>query len=104
EQLAYWRQRLAAPLPVLALPTDHPRPAVQSFVGAHYPVSLPASLTQALLSLSHQEGATLFMTLLAAWTMLLSRYSGQHDLLVGTPIANRQSTELESQQRHKQSC
>src|SRR5438270_8087351 len=93
-QLAYWRERLAG-LEPLQLPTDHARPSVQSYRGAQQVLHLPASLQQQLQALSRQEGVTLFMTLLAGWLLVLQRYSGQSDLAVGTPIANRTQAELE---------
>ena len=93
-QLAYWKEKLAD-LSTLELPTDRPRPPVPSYQGAHLTFDLPAPLTQALKELSRREGATLFMTLLAAFQVLLHRYSGQEDIAVGTPIAGRGRTELE---------
>jgi hypothetical protein len=93
--LAYWKQHLQDAPPWLELPTDRPRPAVQTFAGDHYRFALPPELARALVITSRQEGVTLFMTLLAAWQTLLFRYSGQEDLLVGTPIANRTHTQLE---------
>ncbi|HEX7733723.1 MAG TPA: amino acid adenylation domain-containing protein, partial [Ktedonobacteraceae bacterium] len=95
-QLAYWKQQLQdAPLR-LELPTDRPRPAVQTYQGAHHAFTFSQELSSALVTLSRREGATLFMTLLAGWQILLSRYSGQSDLLVGTPIANRSQRETEA--------
>ncbi|HEY0605354.1 MAG TPA: amino acid adenylation domain-containing protein, partial [Herpetosiphonaceae bacterium] len=94
-QLTYWTQRLGGELPLLALPTDRPRPATQSFQGATYDFLLPQSLHQALTTLSQREGVTLFMTLLAAWQTLLARYTAQEDILVGSPIANRTRPEIE---------
>ena len=93
-QLAYWKEKLAD-LSTLELPTDRPRPPVPSYQGAHLTFDLPAPLTQALKELGRREGATLFMTLLAAFQVLLHRYSGQEDIAVGTPIAGRGRTELE---------
>jgi amino acid adenylation domain-containing protein len=95
KQLAYWRAQLAGAPAVLELPTDRPRPAEQSFRGAQASVMLPASLTEALKAMGQREGATLFMTLLAAFQALLSRYTGHEDIVVGSPIANRTRTELE---------
>jgi len=93
-QLTYWkRQLLGAPL--LELPTDHPRPAVQSFRGSHQSLLLPKQVGEGLRALSRQEGITLFMTLLAAFQILLHRYTDQDDLIVGTPIANRNRLEIE---------
>ena len=94
QQLGYWRRRLAE-LPVLELPTDHPRPAVQTHRGARQELVLPESLTEALKELGRREGATLFMVLLGAFQVLLSRYSGQEDVAVGTPIAGRNQAETE---------
>ena len=88
QQLAYWRQQLSD-LPVLQLPADKPRPPVQSYRGRELTFTLPAQLTADLKKLSNAEGATLYMTLLAAFKILLSRYSGQNDVVVGTPIAGR---------------
>ena len=96
EQLSYWRAQLSAAPPLLALPTDRPRPPVQSYKGAHETLLLSESLNRSLKELSRGEGATLFMTLLAAFSTLLCRYSGQRDILVGTPIANRNRAETES--------
>jgi amino acid adenylation domain-containing protein/FkbM family methyltransferase len=93
--LAYWKEKLADSLPVLALPSDRPRPAVQSFQGAAAMVELPLNLCKLLRALSRQEGVTLFMTMLAAFVTLLHRYSGQHDLCVGSGIANRRGRETE---------
>ena len=76
EQLGYWKEQLAE-LPALELPTDHPRPPVQTHRGARRSLTLPESLTQALKELSRQEGTTLFMVLLGAFQVLLSRYSGR---------------------------
>ncbi|QSQ18814.1 non-ribosomal peptide synthase/polyketide synthase [Pyxidicoccus parkwayensis] len=95
ENLAWWRQRLEGAPSALELPTDKPRPAVQTFRGAQVPVSIPAEVSARLKSLSQQEGVTPFMVLLAAFQMLLSRYSGQDDVTVGSPIAGRQRGELE---------
>ena len=93
-QQAYWLQHLSNAPSVLQLPTDHPRPPLQSFQGAHHRFSLPLALSEDLKALSQREGATLFMTLLAAFSVLLLRYSGQEDILIGTPIANRQQSEI----------
>ena len=96
EQLSYWKAQLAGAPPLLELPTDRPRPPVQTFGGAHEALLLSESLTRSLKELSLREGATLFMTLLSAFSTLLYRYSGQRDILVGTPIANRNRAETES--------
>ena len=95
KQLAYWTQQLSGAPAVLDLLTDRPRPAVPSFQGARQFVGLPKKLSQELLALSRREGVTLFMTLLAAFQILLSRYTGQEDILVGTDLANRNRVETE---------
>jgi aspartate racemase len=94
-QLAYWKQQLAG-LPTLQVPTDRPRPAVQTFHGARQSVVISLSLMQALKHLSQQCAVTLFMTLLAAFQALLHRYTGQDDIPVGSLIANRNRVELEA--------
>ncbi|MFM7794411.1 MAG: condensation domain-containing protein, partial [Microcystis panniformis] len=94
-QINYWKQQLAAAPPLLELPTDRPRPSVQTFRGGCFSFQLEAKLTASLKELSHKSANTLFMTLMAAYVTLLSRYSGQDDILVGTPIANRNYQELE---------
>jgi len=95
QQLEYWKEQLQGAPPVLELPTDRPRPAIQSYRGARHAFSLSEQLTTALTQLSQREGCTLFMTLLAAFQVLLSRYSGQEDVVVGSPIANRNRSEIE---------
>ena len=95
-QLHYWRGELADAPTVLELPTDHPRPPLQSYRGAHHSLSLSPELSAQLRELSRRHGTTLFMTLLAAFDLLLSRYSGQGQVLVGTPIANRNRSETEA--------
>ena len=94
-ELAHWRGRLAGAPQVLELPTDRARPALESHRGAFYTFSLPRELVDRLRELSRREGATLFMTLLAGFALLLSRYSNQPDLLIGTPVANRNRAEIE---------
>jgi len=94
-QLAYWEDRLRGSLPALNLPTDRPRPAIQTFRGAKSYIQLPEDLTKAAEKLGSLEGATPFMTLLAVFNVLLSRYTGQVDILVGSPIANRRFSEVE---------
>jgi len=93
--LTYWRNHLAGELPVLDLPTDRPRIAVQSLRGERQHKLLPPVLLESLKSLSKRESVTLFMTLLAAFEILLYRYTGQEELIVGTPIANRNQVETE---------
>ena len=95
QQLSYWRNRLAGAPALLALPTDRPRPPVQRYHGASHHFVVPAPITAGLYALGQQAQATLFMTLLAAFNLLLSRYSRQSDICIGTPIANRQRAELE---------
>lgn len=94
-QLDYWRQQLGSHPPVLRLPTDRPRPAVETFRGATSSFSLTTTLTEALKALSRNENVTLFMTLLAAFKALLFRYTSQDAILVGSVIANRNRAEIE---------
>jgi amino acid adenylation domain-containing protein len=94
-QVAYWRQRLEGAPPLLELPTDRPRPLVYSYRGAVELLHLPAELSTSLKGLSQRQGVTLFMTLLAAFQVLLARYTRQDDVLVGTPVAGRGRAELE---------
>jgi amino acid adenylation domain-containing protein len=94
EQLSYWKHQLAEISP-LQLPTDRPRPAQLTFQGARYSLRLPKELIEALKELSLHEGVTLFVTMLAAFKMLLHRYSGQSDIAVGTITAGRHRAELE---------
>ena len=95
EQLGYWKEQLAGAPDFLELPIDKTRPAVQSFRGGSVTATFPASLAKAVKQLSRQEGVTLFMTLLATFDALLSRYSRQTDILVGSPIAGRTQLEAE---------
>ncbi len=94
--LNYWKQKLQGELPVLNLPTDRARAPVQTFNGAQAKLVLSQSLTKELKNFSRQQGVTLFMTLLTAFKILLYRYTGQTDILVGSPIANRNKAEIES--------
>ena len=94
EQLAYWRERLEG-LTEPALPTDRPRSAARGRRGAGLPFSLPADISARLRGLCRAEGVTLFMTLLAAWQALLMRYTGQDDIVIGTPVAGRTRGETE---------
>ncbi|MCP4663294.1 MAG: non-ribosomal peptide synthetase, partial [bacterium] len=94
-QLDYWRDQLGGSLPVLELPGDRPRPATQSFSGGQLSRRISPQLTGALRALGRSSGATLFMTLLAAFEVLLHRLSGGDDLLVGTPVAGRRWAETE---------
>jgi amino acid adenylation domain-containing protein len=93
--LDYWKRQLAGVPPRLELPTDHPRPERTSFRGANIQFLVPGELQERLVKLGQSEGATLFMTLLAALNVLLYRYSGQEDIAVGTPIAQRNRPEIE---------
>jgi amino acid adenylation domain-containing protein len=88
-QLGYWRERLGGNLPALQLPFDHPRPAAPRYSGATYSFALSPEVSASLRDLSREEGATLFMTLLAALQTLLHRITGQDDIVVGTDVANR---------------
>ncbi|WP_449419933.1 amino acid adenylation domain-containing protein [Phormidium nigroviride] len=93
-QLSYWRRQLEG-ISMLNLQTDRPRPAVQSYRGKRLFLQLPKQLSEALEAFSQREGVTLFMTMLAAFQTLLFRYSQQSDITVGTPIANRNRSEIE---------
>jgi hypothetical protein len=89
KQLSYWKEQLKGAPQSLELPTDRPRPAAQTYRGARQSLLLPKTLTEALKALSRQDGATLFMTMLAAFQTLLYRYTGQEDIIVGSPSAGR---------------
>jgi surfactin family lipopeptide synthetase A len=95
KQRTYWKQQLQGAPELLELPTDRPRPSIHTFEGARQWFILPRGLTEAIQSLGQQEGATLFMALLAAFQVLLHRNSGQNEIVVGTPIANRGRVETE---------
>ena len=92
----YWQSQLAGAPLLLQLPTDRPRPMQRAFHGARHQFDVPEDVSERLLHLSRQENATLYMTLLAAFQTLLSRYTGQEDLLVGSPIAGRTHVEVEN--------
>ena len=94
-QAAYWKAQLDGAPTLLSLPTDRPRPAVQSYAGDQLTWTLAPDAAHALRALSEQHGTTLFMTALAAWSIMLSRWSGQDEVVIGTPVANRQRSELE---------
>ncbi|WP_338270553.1 SDR family NAD(P)-dependent oxidoreductase, partial [Corallococcus caeni] len=94
--LDYWTHQLADVPTILELPTDFPRPAIATTRGALHPFQLPAELTASLKALSREEGVTLFMTLMAAFQVLLQRYCAKDDFVVGTPIANRTRSETEA--------
>ncbi|NND90001.1 MAG: amino acid adenylation domain-containing protein, partial [Granulosicoccus sp.] len=96
QQLEYWRAQLSGVPALLELPTDHPRPAVQRFRGGVHRFALPARLSDQLRALGREQGVTLYMTLLSAFSVLLSRYSGQEDIVVGSPVANRMRVQVES--------
>jgi hypothetical protein len=96
ELQSYWQQQLAAAPNMLRLPTDLPRPAVQTFSGAHHHFSLPGDLADGVRRLSRAEGVTPYMTLLGCFAALVYRFSGQDDVLIGSPIANRSRMEVES--------
>ncbi len=95
QELEYWRQQLAGPLPTLDLPLDFARSPQQTFSGAHYRFQLSAELSANLKAVCRQQKCSLYMLLLAAFKVLLFRYSGQEDMVVGSPIANRTRSELE---------
>ena len=95
EQLDYWTTQLVGAPGILDLPTDRSRPALQSFRGASCRVALPRAESDSLNALARKEGVTLYMVLLAAFNVVLSRWSGQDDIVVGTPIANRTQSETE---------
>ncbi|HET7231076.1 MAG TPA: amino acid adenylation domain-containing protein, partial [Longimicrobium sp.] len=94
-QLSYWRERLSGAPELLEVPADHPRPAVQTYRGASVPVELSPELLERLQALGRSEGTTLYMTLLGAFQVLLSKYSGSEDIVVGSPIAGRTRKEVE---------
>ncbi|MDR0217265.1 MAG: amino acid adenylation domain-containing protein, partial [Enterobacteriaceae bacterium] len=95
EQQDFWRSRLQDAPALLSLPTDSPRPAVQTYVGSQVPFLLDKSVVTALKTLGKQHDTTLFMTLLAGWSIVLARLSGQDDIVIGTPVANRPLPEFE---------
>ncbi|UFS85862.1 amino acid adenylation domain-containing protein [Bradyrhizobium daqingense] len=94
-QVNYWREALAEAPAVLELPTDRPHPPVRSLAGASLPIEIDAALASGIRRLSQSHGASVFMTLLAAWAAVLSRLSGQTDVVIGTPTANRNRPEIE---------
>ena len=96
EQLAYWKKYLSDAPTLLTLPMDRPRPLIQTFVGDFHPISVNRELTQALKGFSQDQNATLFMTLAAIFSLLLSRHANQADLVFGTPVANRVRSEFEN--------
>jgi len=96
EQLSYWREKLNGGESMLELPTDRPRPAVQSMRGAAEYFSVPVEISQSLRVMARRRGVTTFMLLLAVFKVLLHRHTGQEDITIGTPIAGRNRTELEN--------
>ncbi|OBQ40690.1 MAG: non-ribosomal peptide synthetase [Anabaena sp. CRKS33] len=96
KQLNYWKEQLADIPPLLELPTDKPRPPIQSFRGGIWEFSINSNLSQKIRTLTQQSDATLFMTMLAAFVILLYRYSGQDDILIGSPMAGRNRQEIQS--------
>ena len=95
QQAEYWKGELAGAPALLELPGDHARPAQQDYSGGFSPVRAGRELTRGLKELSQRHGATLYMTLLAGWAALLGRLSGQEEVVIGTPVANRGRVEIE---------
>ena len=95
DHLTYWQQHLTGAPNLITLPPDRPRPTILTEAGAQQKIILPAQLYRALKTLSQQEGVTLFMTLLATFQVVFMRSSGQTDLVLGVPVANRSRTEVE---------
>lgn len=93
--MQYWRRQLGGELPVLELPTKGPRPRLQTFNGASLPIDMDLGLTEKLSRMGHEQDTTLFTVVLASFMVLLYRYSGQPDQIVGIPIANRNRAEIE---------
>jgi non-ribosomal peptide synthetase component F len=89
KQISYWKKKLAGDLPILELPADRSRPSVQTFHGAVYSLTLPKSLSELIVGISRQQEVTLFMAFLAAFKVLLHRYTGQEDIIVGSPTSGR---------------
>jgi amino acid adenylation domain-containing protein/non-ribosomal peptide synthase protein (TIGR01720 family) len=94
-EVGYWKAKLDGVPRCIDLPTDHARPAIQTFNGATVPFSLPEPVGRRLRALAQDESATMFMLLLSAFDLLLYRYTGEHSIAVGTPVANRNAAELE---------
>ena len=95
QQGEYWERTLAGAPTLLELPTDHPRPAEQDYAGEWVRLELDEELSRGLKELSKKHGTTLYMTLLAGWSALLARLSGQEEVVIGTPVANRGRVEIE---------
>ncbi|MEM7466418.1 MAG: amino acid adenylation domain-containing protein [Pseudomonadota bacterium] len=96
EELTYWRHQLSDAPPLLALQTDYPRPAEQSYVGGHYEFEIPTDLVDILNEVGHRYGVTRFMLLLSTYALLLERHGAGEDIIIGTPLANRTQTTVES--------
>lgn len=96
QQLQYWQTQLTGAPPTLNLPTDHPRPAIQTYQGAEQTLPLPTDIQQKLQTLAEQHNASLFMVLLAAFQLLVSRLAGQEDVVIGTPISGRSQPEVQN--------
>jgi len=96
QQLAYWKEKLGGSLPVLELPTDHPRPAIKSYRGNNRKLHLSGNIPDAVRTLSQEENTTSFMLFLSIFYILLYRYTDQNDICVGTPVANRRRAEIEN--------
>ena len=96
KQEEYWVEQLKEEIPILNMPTDYPRPAVQSFEGDSITVEVGKELTESLRKLAKETGTTMYMVLLAGYNVLLSRYTGQEDIIVGTPVAGRRHADLEN--------
>jgi amino acid adenylation domain-containing protein len=95
-RIDFWKDALSGAPALLELPTDHPRPAQQSYAGSKFLFALPPALAGSLRLLGQRHGTTMFMTVLAGWSMLMMRLSGQQDVVIGTPIANRPLSEMET--------
>ncbi|MCP4148120.1 MAG: amino acid adenylation domain-containing protein, partial [bacterium] len=96
QQKTYWLEKFSGEIPVLAMPTDYPRPAIQSFAGETVTFDIAKNITEELRSLAQKNGSTLYMILLALFNVLLSKYAGQADIIVGSPSAGRRHTDLEN--------
>ncbi|MCP4147689.1 MAG: amino acid adenylation domain-containing protein, partial [bacterium] len=96
KQKEYWQEKFSTSIPVLSMPTDYPRPAIQNFEGETIPFEIDEEITAQLYRVAGEHGATLYMVLLALFNVLLARYSGQEDIIVGSPSAGRRDTDLEN--------
>src|SRR5262249_45668901 len=95
KQADYWQRRLAGAPALLALPTDRPRPLQQDYAGGLIELGLDETLTERVRELSQRHGLTLFMTRLAGWATVMARLSGQEEVVIGSPVANRMRAEVE---------